>query len=114
MKIIYDPTNKIRQYKPDLTDQEIHWALGYIPDFLLMSAADDAVDAIDENYQHGGGWHDFEGFDIDSHGIARYPGDPDLYPLAKYERNNQIIYQYKNGWIAVCNEDNSYRVARID
>jgi hypothetical protein len=48
-------------------------------------------------------------------GRYQYPGDPDLYPLAKYESNDEAMYQYAYDIIAVIDKATNQTtwVARI-
>lgn len=114
--IEYDPTNKFMHIHP----KTIGYALGYIPNWLAdpRFIDDSIVECIDKNYQHGGGWHNFDGFTHEGNGVLSYPDDPDLYPLAKYERTTnckkEVAYQYLHGWFCSMNDDGSIRVARID
>ena len=101
--------------------EDLHAMLGYIPNWLAHPSFSKlpAQQAIDVNYQHGGGWHSFEGFILSKSGALRYPGDPLLHPLVKFIRTcngkEEVIYQYRHGWVAVTDADHStLDVARID
>lgn len=116
---IIDPC---RVYDPMMENStRIANSLGYIPHWLSNEKYKhlSIVEAIHEQYAHGGGWHSFKGFTHTENGILSYPDDPDTIPLVKYERTTpdgktEIAYQYPYGWVMVLNDDNSIRVARID
>lgn len=76
--------------------------LGLIPGFMFNDEFLDrpAWEALDSQYVHGGGLYVNEAT-ITDEGLYQYPGDPDLYPLAKYTRAAEIIYQYQYGVMAV-------------
>ena len=92
--------------------------LGFIP--LWVDGLPEGVspcDAIHENYRHGGGWQDFDGFTYNDETLAlEYPGDPAVEPFAVGAvRPPYVVLMYPHSWVCVLNiEDDSYRVARID
>jgi hypothetical protein len=105
----------------EMTRRRIIAALGYIPywlfdpNFTNMSA----VECLHENYAHGGGWIPSTGFTHKGDGVLAYEGDPDLIPLALFERTTEDtkkekIYQYSHGWVMVLCDDGAIRVARLD
>jgi hypothetical protein len=112
--------NKRVAEQPNISEY-LESVLGYIPDWLSQPESQmlPAAEAINVNYQHGGGWHSFEGFLLSNNGSLRYPGDPILHPIVKYERTygdrEEIIYQYNHGWVAVTDPEHStLDVSRID
>ena len=88
--------------------------LGFIKDWLSELNPADAVEQIDRNYRHGGGWFDCNGFKMRGQGVLFGAGDPPLWPLAKTHLRNETIYFYQHAWVAVVQPNGSYRVARID
>ncbi len=98
--------------------------LGYIPSFINQDNPISAVDQINQNYSSG--WYSFPGFTIDPlTNIIRYPGDPNMHPIARlYKPNsNETIYFYESAWVMVKSveqdaqnncEFTRYRIARID
>lgn len=113
----FDPCGRYIHVHPNA----ISHALGYIPHWLFNPEFDESsiVEAIDAQYQHGGGWIPCEGFEHKGKGILAYPGDPDLFPLARYERTTpngktEVAYQYPHSFVMAMNDDGSIRVARID
>lgn len=97
--------------------------LGLIPSFLSNADPDNAIDQIDKNYQHGGGWFDMTGFVLDADddppwSYLSYPIEgeqPETYPcLAHCKIHDEIVAFYRSAWVAVIKSDLSFRVARID
>ena len=95
---------------PDMT----HDMLGFIPDFLSEYDPRPAVEQLDENYSHGGGWRAFEGFTMLPDGNMQYPGDLPTTLLAEGKLREEIIRFYDYSWVAVVQPDGSFTVARMD
>lgn len=102
-----------------------HEHLGFIPEFLSEQDPRSAVEQIDANYQHGGGWRDMRVGDggwrlIDGGRVIKYPGDMPLHALAgaklhaTADSKGELIYIYESAFVAVIQPDGSARVARID
>lgn len=91
-------------------------AIGYIGDWLDTDADGGAVEQINRNYAHGGGWSDFEGFTFDKQQMALlYNGDEPTYALAgAVFSQEEFVMVFEHGWVAVMNRNGSMRVARID
>lgn len=87
--------------------------LGFIPEFLSTQDPRPAVEQLDANYSHGGGWHDFEGFKMTETGI-KYPGDPEMKLLAEAKLRDETIRVYECAWVAVVQPDGSFRICRMD
>ena len=113
------------QFKPlDARVTEDH--LGFIPEFLNPADPRGAVEQIDANYQHGGGWRDSKvgpgGWQvIGMDGLLKYPGDAPLHPYAEAflpassQRPQQKVVIYESAFVAVFDQDSDkFRVARID
>lgn len=77
--------------------------LGFIPAWIDPTAEMSAVDQIDQNYGHGGGWQDFEGFVVNPlSGVMSYPGDPAQKPIAMIHTDwNEVVWMYHHGWVTV-------------
>jgi len=117
------------------TDME---AAGYVPTFLDLLDERSAVEQINANYAHGGGWHKFEGFTLhglfgkesrfridhiqsneidltDLSGIyLEYPGDPNVMARTAGVLRDELILMFDHAWVAVVQSDGSYEIARID
>jgi|SRR5687767_1874483 len=89
--------------------------LGFLPSFLDENDPDSAVVQINKNYQHGGGWLSIPGFEM-KHGYRlKYPGDPELLPLAVTTlHDKEKIFFYDSAIVCVVQEDGSWDVSRID
>lgn len=96
-----------------------HYA-GFIPMWIRDREGDSFVDQIHRNYGHGGGWHDFSGFELrnaDKVGQAclEYPGDPAMREVSRFTGKAETLILFRSDWVAVVNNaTGSYRVARID
>ena len=93
-------------------------ALGYVPHFLNEDDPRPAVEQIDSNYAHGGGWHDFEGFDVqqDEKGRYRifYPGDHTYQEQARILFRDEVIVAFSYAWFLVATPGKTPRIARLD
>lgn len=87
--------------------------LGFIPSFLSESDPRDAVTQLNEAYAHGGGWRDFHGFTMTERMGLKYPGDPELLPIALTWLRDEEILVYPHAWVAVASGE-TFRVARMD
>lgn len=88
--------------------------LGFLPSFLDDQNALSARAQIDLNYQHGGGWFNFEGFIMKKDRSLHYKGDPPMMPLACLKFRDEDLYFYDSAWVCVVQPDGSYEVARVD
>lgn len=91
--------------------------LGSIPAFVAdREDGESLVDCIDRNYQHGGGWHDFNKFSVDAfNGQMEYLDDPVMHPIAMYETADEVLWMYPYGWVTVLDKSTfNTRTARID
>lgn len=95
--------------------------VGTIPFFLSENNPKTAVEQLDDSYQHGGGWNNFnkdnsghDKFALDSHFYLRYPGDPAYKPRARMQLRDETIYVYDSAWVVVLQKDGSFEVSRMD
>ena len=92
--------------------------VGVIPHFLSENDSRPAVEQIDAGYQHGGGWRDFEGFELEGGNgkpyTLAYPGDPLQLELSRATLRDETLVLFTSSWFAVIQEDGSHRIARID
>jgi hypothetical protein len=89
------------------------WA-GFLPEALRNNDPRSAVEQLDAWYQHGGGWRDFEGFELLDNDSIAYPGDEPLRPLAATYLRDEHILLYPGSWVAVVQPDRSFRISRMD
>ena len=97
------------------TDMEV---VGLIPTFLSEHDPRSAAEQIDENYQHGGGWRHFEGFELigekgDKYSIV-YAGDPPMYELSRATLRDETLVFFQTSWMAIIQKDGSFEISRID
>lgn len=93
--------------------------VGLIPENILRFAneQDDAVKQLTDSYVYGGNrWHDIDGFKLNDDNSLKYPGDPKLLPRAQFRLGpkNELVVVYDSAFIAVIQEDRSFRVTRMD
>ena len=88
--------------------------LGYLPTFLDDSCLLSAVEQLDMNYQHGGGWDPFPGFVMLLNGNLKYPGDEPTELLFETRLREEVIRFYEHAWVAVIQPDGSFEISRMD
>ena len=89
-------------------------ALGFLPQFLDEDDQRPAKEQIDGNYQHGGGWRNIPGFTHLGEHRMKYPGDPELRPLAQTKLRDEVIVFYDYSFVAIFQPDGSFEISRID
>lgn len=90
--------------------------VGILPTMLSELDPRPAVVQLNENYAHGGGWRDFQGFkfiDGDEPKLL-YPGDPPTEAVAFWQLRNERIILFDNAWVAVVQPDGSNQISRMD
>lgn len=69
---------------------------------------------MESNYHYHTGWHD-SGYASFADGKFKYPGDPDLYPVAKItDGTNEEVYIYPQAIVAVVVNGVLTKWARMD
>jgi len=89
--------------------------LGMVPNMLNINDTRDAQTQIRDNYI--GGWNPMFGITIepqDKKFALKYPGDPDLYPIAFTVLGEQIVLMYPFSWVAIVTPGKDTEVARLD
>jgi hypothetical protein len=89
--------------------------LGYMPEMFDPRDPRPAKEQINANYAHGGGFHEFKGFNMAPTGL-RYPGDPPMALIAEAQLplSNETVRFYECSWVAIVQADGSYEVCRMD
>jgi hypothetical protein len=87
---------------------------GLIPHFIHEDNPAKAVEQLDNNYRHGGGWRPMKGFTLLEGDKLQYPGDPALTPLGEMTLRDERIVMYQYGFVAVIQKDGSFEAARMD
>lgn len=90
--------------------------LGFIPIFLALEDPRVAIEQIDANYSHGGGWRRMSGVEFRDHGNTVYlqADEETLYPLATTSLRDERLYYYEYSLVAVVRADGTSEVARLD
>lgn len=92
--------------------------LGFIPSFLDEKDPRSAREQLDANYQHGGGWHPIEGFELigpPTPFSLKYPGDPVLEPFAMTRlHDEEVVLMYDHGIVAIVRSPTDFEVARMN
>jgi len=88
--------------------------VGFIPSWLSDATHDDlsAQECLDRCY--GFGLYESKEASITKEGIYQYEGDPDLFPLIKIERGDEIVYVYEYALVAIINAEGSSFCCRMD
>ena len=96
--------------------ENVEAVLGCIPEFLSADDPRSLAEQIDERYAHGGGWRPLAGFTFNpSSGIAQFPGDGPLQPLAFTSHNDEVLIVYRYAFCCIYNTETlAYEVARLD
>ena len=88
--------------------------VGLIPMWLDKDDPRPAKEQLDEHYQHGGGWRPFKGFKLLRNHSIKYPGDPELKPLAILRLRGEMIAVYPHAWVMILQKDGTFEVCRMD
>jgi hypothetical protein len=89
--------------------------IGYLGDMLSEHNELSARDQFDRNYQHGGGWSPFAGFNLDREDMSiQYPGDPPYHWQARTKLREEEIYFYPHAWVMIVQPTGEYEIARMD
>jgi len=95
-------------------------ALGMIPAWIDPNQEDPLWYQVHENYAHGGGWRDYDGFTVErGSGGRRYvlshAGDPDMREIARLQTASEVLVMFPYSWVLWQNlDDGETKIARID
>lgn len=95
---------------PDVTAEH----LGLLPFMIDPDDPKPAKEQFNAEYQHGGGWRPFEGFEMLDNDDLKYPDDPPLSPIAEMYLRDERILIYEFDWVAIIQPDRSFEVCRMD
>lgn len=103
----------LRQFS-DISECKISQSLGILPHYVMNEDYfhKDLKAALKEQYKFG--MFELTGGKIDDKGIFEYPGDPELFPLIKIVRGDEIYYQYEHAIVAIVQKDGSTFITRLD
>lgn len=85
---------------------------GYLPIMLDEGDPASAKEQINWNYQHGGGWHPYNGFRYTPRALY-HPGDPPMPCVAYAKLRDEMLRLYRGAWLAIENSD-GVEIARVD
>lgn len=85
--------------------------VGDIPHWLSDHNPKSAANQLDGVYQ--GGWQPFDGFTLLNNNSIKYPGDPELHPLAEMRLRQELILVYPCSWVAIIQPDRSFEISRM-
>lgn len=90
---------------------------GFIPHILAPNLDIPLWQQISESYAHGGGWNDFDGFDVsqDDEGkyIIKYPGDPAHNERDRLSVGDETLVLFDYSWV-LWTDGKQHKIARID
>jgi len=116
---ILDPTGHFTKHissleQKTLAKQNLAEACGLIPNWVMDYEYDDLnmKDMLQKYYPFG--MFPIPKTTVSDSGVFSYPEDPDLYPLVKMSRGEEIIYQYQYGLVAIVQPDGSAFCTRMD
>lgn len=101
---------KVIKHHPKATIED----MGLVPMMLSEHDPRSAKEQLDAGYQHGGGWHHFNGFELRSDDSIKYPGDPVLKPIIEIRFRDERIIMYPHAWFMVMEPDRSFEICRMD
>ena len=66
-------------------------------------------------YKFAGGWSPIRKFKFNPETQAlKYPGDPQMKPLARATLRDEVILLYPSSWVVVAQKSGAFEVARLD
>lgn len=96
-------------------DHTIRDLLGFIPTFLSEDDPRPAVEQLNSNYKHGGGWNRFHGFSFTPKTLTLcYPGDPSMKAVARGKVRNETILIFEHAWVVILQADGTWEASRMD
>lgn len=111
VKFNFDPLGAYANVSPytlqDLAGFLPGWAAN--PDYMDKPIRE----AMDIQYDFGLHQFDPDKSSVDERGVYRYPGDPDMSPVLKITRGDEVMYVYEYGIVAFVNDAETF-VTRMD
>lgn len=100
-----------------ISGNEAAW--GLIPFFLSPFNPKPLWEQIHDQYRHGGGWRDFDGFTVsvneDGQYSIEYAGDPPMHEIGRITYGNELILLFDHSWLLWTDtESGEEKVARVD
>lgn len=92
--------------------------IGILPSFVSQDDPRPLKEQIHTAYAHGGGWNDFEGFELKKNDNGWYslcyPDDPPMKEMARIVIRDETLSIFEFSWVAIIQKDMSFCVAMID
>lgn len=91
-------------------------ACGIVPGWVIESPdwIEPLKPVLEEAYGFGP-LYESEKATVTGEGVMQYPGDPDMYPLIRMEREHEVFYMYESAICAIINNDTGATVTgRMD
>lgn len=107
MKPVWELLGRYRQ-------RDQYEVTGELPYMLDTENDEPAAVQFDHGYQHGGGWRPFQGFERVGEENIKYPGDPEITPVAKTKLRDEAIFLYPNAWVMIVQPDGTFEIGRMD
>ena len=105
--VFYTPDGTPLPPNPDVS------VAGYLPWFFDENDPLTAVEQINKNYAHGGGWRPYSGFQYTPRALY-HPDDPPMPLVALGRLRTEQLRLYKMSWLAIVQPDGSHEIARVD
>ena len=91
-------------------------ACGLVPPWIIESP--DYVEPLKPLLEEAYGFgplYESEESTVNAKGVMSYPGDPDMYPLIRMERQDEVFYMYEYAMVAIVNKTTGESfVSRMD
>ena len=110
-KMTFDPMEKFQH----IPIRHLFDACGYLIPWALDENCNRMT--IKQCYEHfyKFGMNNTPGTEVDKEtGVWKYPGDPDLYPIMRMTRGDEVIYFYQHALVAWFDKDNVLFATRMD
>lgn len=88
--------------------------VGFIPTFLDENDPRPAREQFAERYVHGGWRHQEVLTKGNRRYSLKYPGSPELHPIAVMSLRDEKIFVYDHGYVAIWQKDGTFEACRMD
>lgn len=102
-------------YYDDVGPQTLLEAAGVLSHWAMQAIVEGTgiYDTMVKEYQFGGeDWLNPEG--TFSNDVFSYPGDPDQYPIVRFEHKDEKVLIFRNAIVAQISKNGSFRMTRMD
>jgi len=107
---IIDPLDEFSNYGVEAINDNLGLIPGWLNDIQFRKV--NAKVTLMAFYQFG--FDKIDEVKIDEEGRWNFSGDPILFPIAKHERGDEIIYQYIYGLVAIIDKNGNSFCTRMD